>query len=111
MKQFAAMILLILFTCTQYSRQLAYLDCKLDNISNTTKSNCDCEQQYGSSQDDDKADFPVHKNHHHFAADDYYLNETKTIAQFSLLLSVNYPALTIDFNSEECKDVFHPPKV
>ena len=111
MKQFAALILLSLFLCTQYSRQLAYLDCKLDNISNTTESKCDCEQQYGSSQDDDKADFPVHKNHYHFAVDDYYLTETKTPTQFSLLLSLKYPVLNIDFNSQECKDVFHPPKV
>jgi hypothetical protein len=110
MKQFAALILLSLFVCTQYNRQLAYLDCKLDNIRNTTESKCDCEQQYGSSQDDEKSNFPAHKNHHHLAIDDFYFYEIKQAPCFYFASNTKYPLLNIHFTSKEFKDVFHPPK-
>ena len=109
MKQLAAFLLVALFICTQYSRQLTYLDCKLDNISNGTESKCDCEQQYASAQDDDHPDFPAHKNHRHFSIDDYYLGESRSTTDISFSFVKHYPELSIQFISRDVSNVFHPP--
>jgi len=107
-KQTAAILLISLFILTQYGRQAAYLQCKIENLS--SKSNtpaCDCEKSNDLAKEDQ---LPAPKTHFHASLDEYYvLNET------SFLILTNVQALKflnkpVSFISSFNGNIFHPPQ-
>ena len=78
MKQLAAILLISVFTLSQYAKQLAYLECKFANSIQLTTKQCDCEKNYEvTSETAKKTTAP--QSHFHPVIDDYYataLNNT-----------------------------------
>lgn len=107
-----SILLISLFVLTQYGRQAAYLQCKVENF--TGKSNtatCDCEKNNANDLNKDDNKLPVQKTHVHISLDEYYvLNENS----FHLILKdqpVKFSKQPVSFLSSFNRNVFHPPQL
>ena len=110
-KTIASILLISLFMLTQYGRQLAYLQCKVENFSvKTSATTCDCEKDYGNDVGKDDNQLPPQKTHVHISLDEYYvLNETN----FHLITkdqSIRFPKEPVSFLSSFNGNIFHPPQ-
>ncbi len=104
----------MVFTCSQYSRQLAYLDCRFDQLTGQAIPDCGCEEQYAADDDTGNSsakDLSGHKNHVHISLDDYIFIETKND-------DPGIPAIKNNFfhSSESCynkylQELLRPPQV
>ncbi|MEP7164235.1 MAG: hypothetical protein ABI741_06055 [Ferruginibacter sp.] len=111
-KRTVAILFITLFVLTQYGRQAAYLQCKIENF--TSKSNtatCDCEKNNGNDLAKYDNKLPAPKTHVHISFDDYYvLNEN------SYYLIINDQPITfsnrpISFLSSFNGNISHPPQL
>ncbi len=111
-KTTAGILLLSLFIFTQYGRQLAYLQCKIENFSvKTNTASCDCEKDYDN--DLAKADnkLPPQKPHVHITLDEFYLlNETD---HFSFIKDKpeKFSSQSVSFLASFNGNIFHPPQL
>ena len=69
----AAILLIMLFIVSQYGKQAAYLQCKIENLNNNSKIPvCDCEKSQSADLAKNDA-VPASKTHVHPSIDEYYV--------------------------------------
>ena len=111
-KTTASILLISLFMLTQYGRQLAYLQCKVENFSvKTSATTCDCEKDYGNDVGKDDNQLPPQETHVHISLDEYYvLNET-IYSSIIKYLPEKFSKQPVSFLSSFNGNVFHPPQL
>ncbi|HEX5651790.1 MAG TPA: hypothetical protein VFX58_01875 [Chitinophagaceae bacterium] len=65
MQKLLAIILLFSFTVSQYARQLAYMECRLNNYLNSSLTDCNCEKVWTQSTTPDESPLPDSQRHLH----------------------------------------------
>ncbi|HLG39396.1 MAG TPA: hypothetical protein VI461_06995 [Chitinophagaceae bacterium] len=71
MRKLSAILLIGLFTFSQYARQLSYLECKLSNVFKPNLSKCDCDKKISLvSQDSNPS--PASKVQTHIHLDEFF---------------------------------------
>jgi hypothetical protein len=71
LKRTISILLIAVFFTAQYARQLAYLECKLAELSTAATMQCDCEKETGIDKMTGKEVPPV-KNHTHISVDEFF---------------------------------------
>lgn len=105
-----SILFITLFLLTQYGKQLAYLQCKIENISSkSTAPACDCEKKY--DKDPGAPDkLPPVKTHVHASTDEYYVIDEKAGHLENIIPAVkttgHYNASLSTFSG----NIFHPPQ-
>lgn len=111
-KTTASILILSLFILTQYGRQLAYLQCKVENFSvKKDTASCDCEKDYSNDLSKTDNKLPPQKTHIHISLDEYYLmNETD---HFSFMTDPpeKFSTRSISFLTSFNGNIFHPPRL
>jgi hypothetical protein len=107
----ASILLISLFMLAQYGRQVAYLQCKIENFSvKTNTATCDCEKNTGTDLTKTDNKLPPQKTHTHISLDEYYeLNESAYTSTINNLL-IKFPGLQVSYLSSFNGNIFHPPQ-
>ncbi|MEO7983584.1 MAG: hypothetical protein ABI688_05855 [Bacteroidota bacterium] len=79
MRKLSAILLLSIFTFSQYARQLSYLECKLSNTFKFNSVKCDCEKQAGLDKKDNNQS-PSSKTHTHIHLDEFFCFARQVVA-------------------------------
>ena len=96
---------------TQYGRQLAYLQCKVENFSvKTSTATCDCEKDYGNEVAKDDNQLPPQKTHVHISLDEYYVLSENTNRLITKDQLIKYSKQPISFLSSFNGNIFRPPQ-
>ncbi len=73
MKKLISILLITVFFTAQYARQLAYLECKLVELSASAAVSCDCEKITDINKAADDG-VPASKSHTHIIMDEFFSN-------------------------------------
>jgi hypothetical protein len=70
-RKLSAILLIILFSFSQYTRQLSNLECKFSNTFKSDAAKCDCEKKasFGKQGSDQS---PISKTHTHIHLDEFF---------------------------------------
>ncbi len=110
-KTTAAILLITLFMLTQYGRQLAYLQCKVENFSvKTSTATCDCEKDQGYDFGKDNNQLPPQKAHVHISLDEYYVLNENNFHLITKDQPIRFPKQPVSFLSSFNGNIFHPPQ-
>ena len=111
-KTTACILLLSLFIFTQYGRQLAYLQCKVENFYvKTNTASCDCEKNSDNDLTQTEKKLPTQKTHIHLSLDEFYLmNETDHLS-FIKDQPVKFSNCSVSFLASFNGNIFHPPQL
>lgn len=71
MKQIGVIVLILMFTVSQYAMQFNYLECRLANTFRSSAIKCDCEKEVKAVAETDK-NLPASKSHMHHYVDDFF---------------------------------------
>ena len=92
----------------QYSKQFAYLQCKIENI-NIKTTTCDCEKS-DESVNKDGRQAPHNKNHVHPSMDEYYLINKARDYLVEIIDHAVFLNADVLFCSAYRNNIFHPPQ-
>lgn len=110
MQKIASILLICLFACSQYAKQLSYIECKLSNKFKPDTVKCDCETKL--AQDNSSApDQPANTTHFHVHADEvYFLEQCSHTEQFSATIEKTNSRY-LSFESEGYTNLpYQPPR-
>lgn len=107
----ACILLISLFMLAQYGRQVAYLQCKIENFSvKTNTATCDCEKNTDTDLNKTDNKLPPQKTHSHISPDEYYdLNESTYTSAINDIV-IKFPRHPVSFLSSFNGNIFHPPQ-
>ena len=107
-----SILLISLFMLTQYGRQAAYLQCKIETFSvKTSTASCDCEKDFGNDLSKDVNNIPAQKNHVHISLDEYYVLNENSFRSITNDNPVKFPDAPGSFLSSFNGNIFHPPQL
>jgi len=78
LKQAGVILLMLMFTVSQYAMQFNYLECRLANAFSSSAIKCDCENEVKAVTETDK-NLPVSKSHMHHYVDDFFTGNVVTV--------------------------------
>ena len=111
-KTTVSILLISLFMLTQYGKQAAYLQCKIENFSSKSKTtSCDCEKNNSNDLNKDDNKLPPQKTHVHISLDEYYVLNESIYSSFIQVQSVKCSNQAVSFLSSFNGNIFHPPQV
>ncbi|MBM3415099.1 MAG: hypothetical protein FJY20_01365 [Bacteroidetes bacterium] len=105
MRKFSAILLIGIFSFSQYARQLSYLQCTLLNTVKQPDQQCDCAKQAGFDKQED-GEAPVHKAHFHIRMDEFFPFTGET--ELKMFLHLILQQLPAHF-SNECAGHYPAP--
>jgi len=107
----ASILLISLFMLAQYGRQVAYLQCKIENFSvKTNTATCDCEKNTDTDLTKTDNKLPPQKTHIHISLDEYYvLNESDYTFAINEKI-IKFSKQPVSFLSSFNGNIFHPPQ-
>ncbi len=112
MKKVTSILFIAVLLFMQYSKQFAYLSCKLENI-NASK-NCNCETILTeTNQQNTNADLPIEKHNHSVITEEYVPIKTLTTTPLTCQLIINKPAAyKIPFQLQSyISSILRPPAI
>ncbi|MCP9751832.1 hypothetical protein [Ferruginibacter sp. HRS2-29] len=111
MKQVSVILLMLMFTVSQYATQFNYLECKLANTFSTATIKCDCETELKNVRATDK-DLPASKSHvHHYVDDLFTGNNLMPVHDFPENISTSvFSSITTRTLNGHGDDPYKPPR-
>ena len=111
-KNSVAILFFSLFIITQYGRQLAYIECRIEvKTGSSNKTTCDCEKNKDNDLNRTGSVLPPLKSHSHISLDEYYvLNENISSSCIKKII-VEYSKAQATFLSNYQGNIFHPPQL
>ena len=109
LKTSVSILLILLCVFMQYARQLAYLECKIEN-NRSKEPVCDCEKKYANEPNTENGQLPQQKNHVHLSLDEF---DEPTISADQLIFfhqTNHFFSRNISFDASYSGSIFHPPQ-
>ncbi|MBC7934404.1 MAG: hypothetical protein H7Y86_03455 [Rhizobacter sp.] len=109
MKQLLTILLLVNMLMLQYSKQVAYLQCKVSNA--LSSNHCDCEKIMAENSDKDLHDEPMTTASKNYMPDEFFLYSPGSVDKISLTILPGKPTIFIKnlLPQNFAKELIKPP--